>query len=97
MALAEDDDVIQTFSADRADKTLGIGVLPRRSRRSDNLRDAHRSNAMTEYWTIGLISVPQQIARCAVPRGLTLLIRRIKSRISVLILGRPGRRDRQRQ
>jgi hypothetical protein len=29
--------------------------------------------------------------------GLALLMRRIKSRISGLILGRPGRPDRQRQ
>ncbi len=29
MALAEDDDVIQTFSADRTDETLSVRVLPR--------------------------------------------------------------------
>ena len=39
MAIAEDDDVIQTLSADRTDKTLRVRVLPRRSRRSDDLRD----------------------------------------------------------
>jgi hypothetical protein len=33
--LVEDDDVIQTFPADRTDETLDIGVLPRRSRRGD--------------------------------------------------------------
>jgi hypothetical protein len=35
--------------------------------------------------------------RGAPHNGLALLIRRIKARISVPILGRPGRRDRQRQ
>jgi hypothetical protein len=35
--------------------------------------------------------------RGAPHNGLTLLIRRIKARISVPVLGRPGRRDRQRQ
>ena len=29
MTLTEDDDVIQTFSADRTDKTLSVRVLPR--------------------------------------------------------------------
>jgi hypothetical protein len=77
MALAEDDDVIQTFSADRTDKTLSVRVLPRRSRRSDDLRDPHRSNAMTECRTIGFVSVPQQIARCSVPgKGLGHLARK---------------------
>jgi hypothetical protein len=37
VAPAEDDDVIQTFSADRTDKTLSVRVLPRRSQRSDDL------------------------------------------------------------
>src|SRR5215510_8513852 len=71
MALAEDDHVIETFLADRTDKTLSVRVLPRRSRRGDDLGDPHRSNAMTECRTIRLVSVPQQIARCSVPgKGL---------------------------
>ena len=77
MALVEDDDVIQTFSADRTDETLSVRVLPGRSRRSDDLRDPHRSNAMTKCRTIGFVSVPQQIARCSVPgKGLGHLARK---------------------
>src|SRR5215470_9565557 len=77
MAPAEDDDVIQAFSADRTDQTLRVRVLPRRSRRSDDLRDPHRSNAMAECPTIGFVSVPQQIARCSVPgKGLGHLARK---------------------
>src|SRR5260221_5722872 len=77
MALVKDDDVIQTFSADRTDKTLSVRVLPRRSPRSDDLRDPHRSNAMTECRTIGFVSIPQQIARCSVPgKGLGHLARK---------------------
>src|SRR3977135_4418020 len=77
MTLTEDDAVIQAFSADRTDKTLSVRVLPRRSRRSDTLRDAHRSNAVTECRTIGFVSVPQQIARCSVPgKGLGHLARK---------------------
>src|SRR6516162_6407059 len=59
MALVEDDDVIQTFPADRTDQTLRIRVLPRRSRRGDDFRDPHRSNAMAECRTIGFVAVPQ--------------------------------------
>src|SRR5262249_40327504 len=58
MALVEDDDVIQAFPADRTDQTLNIRVLPRRSRRSDNFRDPHRSDAMAECRTIGFVAVP---------------------------------------
>jgi hypothetical protein len=37
VTLIEDDDVIETFAADRADDALDIGVLPRRSWCSDDL------------------------------------------------------------
>src|SRR3982074_1567304 len=50
------------------DQTLDIWVLPGRSRGGDDLRDAHRSNAMTEGRTIRFVSVSQQIARCSLPR-----------------------------
>src|SRR5260370_33909317 len=68
MALVEDDDVIQAFSADRTEETLNVRVLPGRSRRSDDLRDPHRSNAMTKCRTIGFVSVSQQLTRSRVPR-----------------------------
>ena len=74
---AEDDHVIQAFTADRTDQSLDIWVLPGRSRGSDDLGDAHRANAMPEYRTIRFVSVPQQIARCSVPRkGLGNLARK---------------------
>jgi hypothetical protein len=46
--LIEDDDVIETFAADRADDSLDIGVLPRRSRCGDNLLDRHRLDTITK-------------------------------------------------
>ena len=42
VTLIEDDDVIETFAADRADDALDIGILPRRSWCSDDLLDSHR-------------------------------------------------------
>jgi hypothetical protein len=68
VTLAEDDNVIQKFAADRSDETLGVGILPGRSRRSDDLGDALRMNAMPECRAIRFVPVPQQIARCSVPR-----------------------------
>src|SRR5262245_47324174 len=59
MAFVEDDDVIQTFPTDRTDETLSIGVLPRGSRRGDNLRDPHCSNPMAECRTIRFVPVPE--------------------------------------
>src|SRR5260370_12818789 len=59
VTLVEDDDVIQTFTADRTDETLGVGVLPGGSRGSDDLRDSHRSNSITECRTILVVTVPQ--------------------------------------
>ena len=71
MTLVEDDNVIQSFTADRTDETLYVGILPGRSRSSDDLRDTHRANAMAECRAIRFVAVPQQIARCTVPgKGL---------------------------
>ena len=48
VTLIEDDDVIKAFATDRADDALDIGVLPRRSRRGDDLLDSHRLNTIAE-------------------------------------------------
>src|SRR5262249_32454462 len=37
MTLAQDNDVIQAFTADRTDQSLDIRILPGRSRRGDDL------------------------------------------------------------
>ena len=52
VTLVEDDDVIETFAADRADDALDISVLPWRSRCSDDLLDRHRLDAIAEGLTI---------------------------------------------
>ena len=48
VTLIEDDDVIETFAADRADDALNVGILPWRSRCSDDLLDRHRLNTIAE-------------------------------------------------
>src|SRR5213080_4955729 len=71
VTVAQDDDVIQAFTANRTNQSLDIWVLPGRSRGSDDLRNAHRANAITECRAIRFVPVPQQIARCSVPgKGL---------------------------
>ena len=68
MTLIEDDDVIEAFAADRANDALDIGILPRRARRSDDLVDRHRLEAIAEDWTIRCVAIPQQMSGCCVPR-----------------------------
>jgi hypothetical protein len=52
VTLIEDDDLIETFAADRANDALDIGILPRRSRCSDDRLDRHRLDTITEGLTI---------------------------------------------
>jgi hypothetical protein len=63
----EDDDVIETFAADRAVDALHISVLPRRSRCSDDLVYRHRQDMIAEGLPICSVAVSQQKARCGVP------------------------------
>ena len=44
MGLIQNDHVIQTFATDAAIQTLRVGVLPRTSRRREDLLDAHSPN-----------------------------------------------------
>jgi hypothetical protein len=67
VTLVEDDDVIETFAADRADDALDVGILPWRSRRSDDLLDRHRLDTIAEGLPIRSVSVSQQKARRGVP------------------------------
>ena len=46
--IIEDDDLIESFAADRTDDALDIGILPRRSRCSDDFLDRHRLDTITE-------------------------------------------------
>lgn len=67
MTFIEDDEVIETVAANRADDALDVGVLPGRSWRSNDLLDADGLEAIAEGRTIGRVAVPQHISRCHVP------------------------------
>jgi hypothetical protein len=76
VALVEDDDVIETFAADRADDAFDVGILPWRSRRGDDLLDRHRLDTIGEGLPIRSVAVSQQKARRGVPgEGLSDLAR----------------------
>src|SRR5450755_4520659 len=50
--LVEDDCIVQTVSADRADDALEVCILPRGSRCRDDLLKTHNPDALTESVTI---------------------------------------------
>ena len=64
--LAEDDDVIETFSPDRADDALDQRILPRRTRRDDHLLDSHVLEALLEVESIDAITISDQVLRSVV-------------------------------
>jgi hypothetical protein len=68
MAFVEDEEVIQTFSTNRADHPLDVGVLPGSTRRSDDLSDIHRRDPLAEDRAATGIAIAQQKARSRIPR-----------------------------
>jgi hypothetical protein len=72
--LVEDDNVIETFSTDRADDALDVRILPRGSCCRDDLLNSHSPDALTESMTIRSVPVPQEVPRGSVPgKGLGYL------------------------
>src|SRR5207253_5274190 len=65
--LMENNDVIQAFATDGAHQSFRKGILPRRSRRSQDFPNAHRFRRLTEVLTVHAVAVAQQITRGVVP------------------------------
>src|SRR5438445_6510781 len=63
MALVENDRVDEAFSADGPDHSCGVGVVPGRLRRGEDLPDTDSPDDPPELVTVGTISIPQQVAR----------------------------------
>src|SRR5437879_9548956 len=61
--LMENDDVIQAFATDGAHQSFRKGILPRRSRRSQDFPNAHRFRRLTELLTVRAVAVAQQVTR----------------------------------
>src|SRR5262245_20711569 len=62
------DHVVETFPSDRADQSLDVRVLPRRSGCSRLVPNAHGTQALPEDHAIRSVSIPNKITRCTVPR-----------------------------
>src|SRR6266850_1153277 len=75
VAFAEDDDVIETFTADAADEALHAGILPRALRRADHLFYAHVANAIPEGVTKDAVAIThQKSGRRVLRKGLDELL-----------------------
>src|SRR6202051_1344157 len=76
MPLAEHDNVVKTFPADRTDRPFTIPVLPRRSRRGWPIPNAHRPKAAGEDVTVDGVAVTDDVSRRYFPTiGLSELAR----------------------
>src|SRR3954470_1557449 len=74
-AFAEDNDMVQTLAADRANHTLDVGALPRRPWSRQHLFDSHRFPLLHKLWAENPVAIPQQIPRGAVPgKGFSQLV-----------------------
>src|SRR3981081_2760524 len=67
MPLAEHDNVVKTFPADRTDRPFTIPVLPRRSRRGWPIPNAHRPKAADEDVTVDGVAVTDDVSRFHFP------------------------------
>ena len=68
MTLIEDDDVVQAFSADRADQAFGEGILPGAVRRREGFVDPHALHSAPKLLAVDLVTVAQEIGRRGVVR-----------------------------
>jgi len=68
MPLVEDDEVIQTFSPDRADHSLGKGILPGRSRSDEDFIDVHSFHPVDEGCPVDFVPIADRVLRLAVVR-----------------------------
>ena len=73
----EDDDVVQTFAANRANDPFHVGPLPRRPWSRQYLFDSHDFHLLYELLAEDPVPIPQEIAGCRLSReGLPELVRR---------------------
>src|SRR4030042_7019784 len=66
--LIQDDDVVEAFSADRADQPFDVRALPGRSESGENLADVQAFDQRAECGTVDAVAVPEQEPRCLIPR-----------------------------
>src|ERR1700676_3037450 len=67
LALAEYNNVVKAFPADRTDQPFSISILPRGARRRRSIADASRSESADKDLTIGPVPVTNEIAGSLFP------------------------------
>ena len=81
MALAENDDVVETFAAEGSDQSLRVRILPGAGRARDHFSDTHAGDAAPEHVAIDGVAIPQEPSRRGVVRkGFNDLLRRPRGR-----------------
>ena len=67
VGLAEDDDVIEAFSADRADQSFRMPVLPGRPRGDQVIAYTHGCKALRDGVAVAPVTIPDHVIRCLIP------------------------------
>src|SRR6202795_1538333 len=68
MRLAQDNDVVQTFTPDRSDQPFDKPILPRRGWRGRPVPDAHSAQSAPDDAAIDPIPIADEVARGLIPR-----------------------------
>jgi hypothetical protein len=68
MRLAQDNDVVHTFTPDRSDQPFGKAILPRRGWRGRPVPDAHSAQSASNDAAIDPIPIADEVARRLIPR-----------------------------
>src|SRR4029077_1309719 len=68
MGLAEDDDVIEAFPADRSDQSLRMPVLPRGPPGRRVIAYAHGCKTLRDCLAVASVTVPDHVLWCFIPR-----------------------------
>jgi hypothetical protein len=66
--LAEDEDVIEAFEADRANQSLRLPVLPGRTRGGRVIPDAHRRKTLRDCLAVAPVAVSDHVVGCFIPK-----------------------------
>src|SRR6266481_1465334 len=68
MYLAQDNDVVHTFTPDRSDQPFGKAILPRRGRCGRLVPDAHGAQSARDDAAIDPVAIADEVVRSLIPR-----------------------------
>ena len=63
VALAQDDDVVETVAPDRVDQAFGEGILPRAPGSREDFSDLHALHALAERVSVNRVAIAKEIGR----------------------------------